>query len=339
MAASAGIIANPASGKDIRRLVAHGSVFDNNEKVNIIRRILRALDDLGIERVLAMPDAFGLIGQAQERARTRTRVEFLDISVTNTAKDSTLAARMMADGGVGCIVTLGGDGTNRVVAKGCDHVPLVPVSTGTNNVFPVMVEGTLAGLAAGVVALRVEGVREAAIRMARRLEILQDGELTDIALVDVVVYDERFVGSRAIWDAGKIRTVVVAQARMGTIGASAIAGFLPEVASHLQCGVWLEVGPGNRDVRAPIAPGLLISVPVRSVRWMAIGDQGTVDSAPALLALDGEREIPVRAGEQIQVRLSRDGPHVVDIAAAVQAAVRAGVFVSQKSPLPGANCR
>ncbi|MDI9377286.1 MAG: ATP-NAD kinase, partial [Synergistota bacterium] len=30
-----GIIANPASGKDIRRLVAHGSVFDNIEKVNI----------------------------------------------------------------------------------------------------------------------------------------------------------------------------------------------------------------------------------------------------------------------------------------------------------------
>jgi len=28
-----GIIPNPASGKDIRRLVAYGSVFDNNEKV------------------------------------------------------------------------------------------------------------------------------------------------------------------------------------------------------------------------------------------------------------------------------------------------------------------
>jgi len=31
-----GIISNPASGKDIRRLVAYGSVFDNNEKVNIV---------------------------------------------------------------------------------------------------------------------------------------------------------------------------------------------------------------------------------------------------------------------------------------------------------------
>jgi hypothetical protein len=30
--ASVGIIANPASGKDIRRLVAYGTVFDNQEK-------------------------------------------------------------------------------------------------------------------------------------------------------------------------------------------------------------------------------------------------------------------------------------------------------------------
>ena len=51
-----GIIANPASGKDIRRLVAYGTVFDNQEKVNIVRRILLALDALGVGRVLAMPD-------------------------------------------------------------------------------------------------------------------------------------------------------------------------------------------------------------------------------------------------------------------------------------------
>jgi len=34
-----GIIANPASGKDIRRLVAHASVFDNREKAHIVRRL------------------------------------------------------------------------------------------------------------------------------------------------------------------------------------------------------------------------------------------------------------------------------------------------------------
>jgi pyruvate/2-oxoglutarate/acetoin dehydrogenase E1 component len=55
-----GIIANPASGKDIRRLTAHGSVFDNNEKVNIVRRVLLGLEAAGVSEVLYMvPDIKG----------------------------------------------------------------------------------------------------------------------------------------------------------------------------------------------------------------------------------------------------------------------------------------
>jgi len=38
------------------------------------------------------------------------------------------------------------------VAQGCGTVPLVPISTGTNNVFPTMIDGTIAGLAAGLFA-------------------------------------------------------------------------------------------------------------------------------------------------------------------------------------------
>ena len=40
---TAAIMANPVSGKDIRRLVAHGSVFDNQEKVRMTRRLLLGL--------------------------------------------------------------------------------------------------------------------------------------------------------------------------------------------------------------------------------------------------------------------------------------------------------
>ena len=38
--ASIGVIANPASGKDIRRLVSYATTIDNNEKVNICKRIV-----------------------------------------------------------------------------------------------------------------------------------------------------------------------------------------------------------------------------------------------------------------------------------------------------------
>lgn len=329
MAATVGIIANPASGKDIRRLVAYGSVFDNREKINIIRRALRGLDALSINQVLAMPDTFGLVAHAQEKARVNLRVDLLDMPLTNSAQDSTTAARLMAAAGVGCIITLGGDGTNRAVAKGCGYVPLVPISTGTNNAFPVMVEGTLAGLAAAVVALNVANVRAEAVRLARHLDILHNGQVIDLALVDVVIYDERFVGSRAIWDVNKMRAVILAQARPGTIGASAIAGYLPETPLNGQHGVWIEIGPGPQQVLAPIAPGLILPVPIQSIQWLAVGEQKVVTHAPTVLALDGEREIPIKADELIEIRLTQNGPHVVNVEAALQVASRAGMFISK----------
>ncbi|MEM7343497.1 MAG: NAD(+)/NADH kinase [Chloroflexota bacterium] len=327
MSGVVGIIANPASGKDIRRLVAHGSVFDNNEKINIIQRVLLGLDALGVERVLAMPDISALAQHAGNKAKVSLTIDVLDIPLKNSAADSIEAAKMMVAAGAGCIVTLGGDGTNRAVAKGCGYVPLVPISTGTNNAFPVMVEGTLAGLAAAVVAQRVPGVREEGIRLARRLDIYRNGELIDFALVDIVAYAERFVASGAIWDPQKIRTVILAHPRPGTIGASAIGGYLPQAPPHGEVGMWLEMGEGGQSVLAPIAPGLITELKVKSWRELKTGDHGSILVAPAVLALDGEREIPIKSGETIEVRLSQNGPHVVDVTAALRAASQEGIFI------------
>ncbi|HMQ53170.1 MAG TPA: NAD(+)/NADH kinase [Anaerolineae bacterium] len=329
MSGLVGIIANPASGKDIRRLVAHGSVFDNNEKINIIQRVLLGLEALGIERVLAMPDISGLAVQARDKARVTLPVELLDFPLKNKASDSTRAAELMAEAGVGCIVTLGGDGTNRAVAKGCGYVPLVPISTGTNNAFPVMIEGTLAGLAAAVVAQRLPGVREAGVRLARRLDVYRDGALIDFALVDVVAYAERFVASGAMWEPEKMRTVVLSRPQPGTIGASAIGGYLPQAATNGEQGMWLELGPGGQPLLAPIAPGLITEVCIRSWQPLAVGRRGQITCAPAVLALDGERELPIKEGELIEIALSQNGPHVVDVRAALQAAGAAGVFLDQ----------
>src|SRR5512135_1088447 len=151
---SVGIIANPASGKDIRRLVAHASVFDNNEKVNILQRVLLALDAAGVEQALMMPDYYGIGERALDGLKlSRVRAGILEMPLTSTDQDSTTAAGRLCEMNAGSIVVLGGDGTNRVVAKGCGDVPIISISTGTNNVFPLMVESTVAGLAAGLVAM------------------------------------------------------------------------------------------------------------------------------------------------------------------------------------------
>ena len=76
----------------------------------------------------------------------------LSMPRTFSPEDSRQAARLMVAGGARCLVTLGGDGTNRMVSKASGDVPLMPISTGTNNVFPHMIEASIAGLAAGLVA-------------------------------------------------------------------------------------------------------------------------------------------------------------------------------------------
>ena len=43
-----GVVANPASGRDIRRLVAGASVFDNVEKGNMVYRFMVGLGAVGV---------------------------------------------------------------------------------------------------------------------------------------------------------------------------------------------------------------------------------------------------------------------------------------------------
>lgn len=58
------------------------------------------------------------------------------------------------------------------------------------------------------------------------------------------------------------------------------------------------------------------------------GDQVRICQPRACsLALDGEREIALRGGTEVCVRLSANGPRVVDIRQALSVAARARVFV------------
>jgi predicted polyphosphate/ATP-dependent NAD kinase len=320
-----GIIANPASGKDIRRLVAQASVFDNNEKVNIIRRILRALDALGIRQVFIMPDTSGLGLQALDGLRLGLEVRLIEMPVYGDARDSATAARILAERGVACIITLGGDGTNRAVARGCGDVPLIPISTGTNNVFPVMVEGTVAGLAAGIIAAGLVSAETVSYR-AKRLELYVDGELEDVALVDVATSRDLFIGSRALWDPGRLQEVVLAQARPGTVGLAAVGGCLATLTPRNPRGLYLRLGAGGRRVLAPVAPGLVVPVGILEYRLLEAGEEIRFNPGNYTVALDGEREIEVGLHQTVSVRLTTAGPRVVDIEAALTEATRRGAF-------------
>lgn len=312
---SVGIIANPAAGKDIRRLVAYGTVFDNMEKVNIVKRILLGLAAVGVQEVWYMPEYFGIVPRAQESVYSQhclhLRVVPLPLALTCTPEDSRRAAEEMARLGVKCIITLGGDGTNRVVAKGCGEVPLLPLSTGTNNVFPQMLEGTIAGLAAGLLATG-KACGRGLVKRCKRLSVVENGMEVDMALVDVALIKDTFIGSRAVWEPGKLRQLVLTRSEAVNIGLSSIGARFFPLDAFEPMGMEIEVGVPGEEVLAPIAPGLVVPVTVRRWRLLRPGEEVEVEADQGVLALDGEREIELR-GREYGVRLLDDGPWVVDV--------------------------
>lgn len=320
-----GIVANPASGRDIRRLVAQGSVFGNDEKVRLVRRALVGMAAVGIREALIMPDSFAIGYRALDGLKADISLRVLDMRVEFAQHDSTRAAKLMAEAGVGCLIVLGGDGTNRVVARGCGEVPMVSISTGTNNVFPTMLEGTVAGMAAGLVASGAVALEDVAVRR-KRLDVFARDDVHDMALIDLAVSHDSFVGARALWDASQLRAVVLTCAIPGSIGLSALGAAVQPIGVEEPRGLYLELGPGGKTAWVPLAPGLVKHIPVRSHRVIELGESVELEVGQGTIALDGEREFETRVG-QVTVRLSQDGPWVVSVSRALEVATRKGMFL------------
>ena len=66
-----GVIANPMSGRDIRRLVASASVFPNAEKASMVVRLTAAAGALGVGRVRVSTDTFGVSTAVLRESRRR----------------------------------------------------------------------------------------------------------------------------------------------------------------------------------------------------------------------------------------------------------------------------
>lgn len=328
MSGAIGIVANPASGKDIRRLVAHGSVFDNQEKVRIVRRILMGLEAAGVRDVWYMPDAYAIVDRALRGCAVAMNVKAIPMSIRDSQEDSMHAAAWMEAHGVRCVVVLGGDGTCRAVVRGTRAVPLLPLSTGTNNVFPQVLEATIVGLAAGLVATGAVPLDEAGSRVSC-LEVLWDSTPVDLALVDVAVCEGTFIGARAIWEVDKVRELFLSRCRPESIGLSALGGQLETVEPEEPAGLLLRMGDGGLRVSAAIAPGLIRTVAVAHFQRMAPQVTYPVNVTRGVLALDGEREREIKPSAAVGVRLSLDGPFVVNVARVMARARERGLFVSR----------
>ena len=319
-----GIVANPAAGKDVRRLVGNARFVPNHEKVGVLRRVLSGLEATGIERLIVMPDSASLVPASIDGLSPSFEVTYLDMPVFGSDVDSTRAAELMAELDVSCLITLGGDGTNRAVVKGSVAIPLVPISTGTNNVFPSAIEGTVAGLAAGLVA---RGMVELDLvsKASALLEVLVDGQRADVALVDVAVSKVGFVGARAVWDMDTLHEVFLARADPGSVGLSSIGGLLHGPLGG-QDGMHILLGRGGTEVTAPVMPGIVSTVSVKATSPLHLDERVEVTLRPGTVALDGERTFSLPRDGRVEVALRSRGPRVVSADAALREATKLGLF-------------
>ena len=338
-----GLIANPVSARDIRRIIANASNLQIADRVNIVMRVLTAAHSLGVERVLVMPDNGGIrallqrhLSRGHSQHQKWPVVEFLDMEPTSTVEDTFQAARLMHAAGVAAIVVLGGDGTHRAVVRECRSIPIAGLSTGTNNAFPEMRESTITGMA---VALYATGRLSAAQALApnKLLEVsINEGAQRDIALVDAVISTDRYIGARALWKPEALSAAYLTFADPQAIGLSAIGGLLQPVGRRDPGGLTVHLGhhpqPAALHLLAPIAPGMVR--PVAIAHWQAMpADQPfAVLQQGGVVALDGERELAFDAGDRVKITLRENAFPTVDVARCMQIAACEGLLRLPSTP-------
>lgn len=346
-----GLCVNPMSGRDVRRLAARASNMTHEAKRDIVARVAAGAEAVGVTDLYISREPFRIAALALDHMGLEARVHVVETEVTNDARDTERALAAYIDAGCSAIVTLGGDGTNRaavrahrpavgahrpaagvhrhaVGAGGNADFSLVPLSTGTNNVFPTLVEPTTAGMVAGLAAAGKLDVG----RLAPRCKVLRvrladsanGAVVDDVGLIDAVQLRDDHIGNLMPFDARRLERILLTRAEPDAIGMSPIGGLIDVVESDEDAGLLVEMGPG-RTFRAPLSPGLFREVSVREASRVPLGEPVTF-SGPGILALDGDRDHKLTETRSAAITIARDGPRVYDIPAAMRYAVRHGMI-------------
>ena len=310
---------NPRSGGDIRRAVAAAARSTLEDKVSIVRRIVLGAIATGVRMFHANYEPMQIVRRATETIRD-IEVVYVNDSMTFTEEDSTIAARLMKEKGVPCVAVLGGDGTNRAVTKGWKDIPVIPISTGTNNAFPVFIEPTVAGTALGLVSVGEVKMEEVA-NQSKLIHVEGSEGDVDLALIDAVAVDDPYVGSLELFDPKTMVLAILTQADPIAIGFSSVGGLLHPVKDaddHALLVRFASIGSGKDKtiIKAPTAPGHYDSIGIHESRTLSFGEKITVNGE-VLLAFDGERKLRVKKGQSVDLSVRRDGPKVIDPAKAL----------------------
>jgi len=332
-----GLVVNPRSGTDVRRAIAAAGSVTVADKANIVRRVVLGAVETGAHRFVVHGDPHGIVRRATETIKG-LGLDWVGTELTFTERDTYHAVQWMRDAGCAVVLVLGGDGTNRVAAQAWPDIPVIPVSTGTNNAFPVFVEATVAGAAAGHVATGRVAIDEVAgPAKVVRLDVWDDQgnlEESDLALIDAVSVDDRYVGSLELFDPETLGVAVLTRADPASVGFAGVGGLVEEVTAEEDAGLLIRFeSPAASDqvLRGPTAPGHYDDLGLQEVRRLKFGERVAVEG-PILLAFDGERKRRLDQGARAELWVERNGPWVVDVASAMRQAAAQGSYLSKKTP-------
>ena len=311
------------AGRDVRRLAARASTMTFEAKRDAVARIAAGADAAGVTDIVGADEPFRVASMALQWMPLAARDHVLKTPLGHSAADTQAAVTAFVERDVTTIVSLGGDGTNRDIARAAKDIDLVPLSTGTNNVFPMLIEPTIAGVAAGLAARGALGDE-----LKPRCKLLHvhfsDGE-RDVAVIDAVLLADDFLGNMRPFDADKMRRILLTRALPNAVGTSPVGGYLDVVEAADNHGLLVQVGSPGRQIVPPLSPGLFRPVSVAHVERVPF-DTPVPFEDEGVLALDGDRAYRLTANRSAQVVIRRDGPHIVDVPAALRYAVEQGLL-------------
>jgi len=309
-----GIIVNPMSGRDVRRVAARASTSTHYEKQQQVTRLVLAALEHGVARVFLADEPFRISSRAVEHLPQRSHVEVLKYPLTHTARDTETMADLMWAEGCRTFIVLGGDGTNRIVARRYPEATILPLSTGTNNVFPVSIEASIAGAAAGLIASQQLRFQETCNR-CKQIHLLANpaaSSQADIALIDAVLLKDDDLGSLLPFSAKKLSTLVLTRAEPASVGLSPVGGYLKACGHHDDFGLLVECSDaGKTKLTVPISPGLWQEVGVEDFQRIEL-DRTIPVNGDGILAFDGDRSISLGQSDTAILKICRDGPWIIE---------------------------
>ena len=341
--AHVGILVNPMSGRDVRRLAAHASNMTHETKRDIVARIAAGADAYGATDLHVAREPFRIATAAIENMDLCARLNVIDNPISNSALDTETTIRDFLAAGCRVIVSVGGDGTNRAIVRALGRagdagreINLIALSTGTNNVFPTLAEPTIAGMVAAFAA-RGELAEAGCMRRAKVLHVTgkpanaKAHALPDVGLIDAVILRRDHVGNLLPFDPARIERILLTRAEPTAVGMSPIGGLLDPVGVIDDEGLLLEMVPAQEAretdmiFRAPLSPGLFRTVAVRSYLRIPFGVAVPM-KGPGVLALDGDRDHKLLQDHALTVEIRRDGPWMIDLETAMRWVVAQGMI-------------